>query len=106
MTFLRIPTRSDFPSYRFRIDLEAVSYEMRFRYNLRMNRWILDISSAEGTPIRSGIVLLTETDFFPYLKSSLLPPGDFVMVHETLEQINAGREDLGNSIQLFYNEAN
>lgn len=105
MALIKIPARSDLPSYKFRIALDGVTYVLKFRYNGRADRWFMDILTEAELPLRYGIKLLTETNIFPILKKENLPQGDFIIFHETGEQINATRLLLGEEVSVFYNEA-
>jgi len=102
MAIIKIATRSDFPSYSQRVELDGVIYNLAIRYNERMARWVLDIQDQEendiliGAPMLTGIPLLQQ-----YVKNDL-PPGDFILLHRDASDINAEREDLGDSVNLFY----
>ena len=106
MALLKIPTRNDLPSYLQRVELESVIYNLSFRYNERMDRWVMDIQDQEENNILMGIVLLTNVPLLQQYVIDGLPPGDFILLHrEEDNDANAGREDLGDSINLFYQES-
>jgi len=100
-----IPVRADLPAYTFQIDLEGKLYTFTFRYNERMDRWLMDIADENENPLLSGIVILTDYNLIERFKDDALPPGEFFALDESGEQKYAGREDLGNDIKLFYVEA-
>ncbi len=106
MSILQIPVRHDLESYEFPIELELVNYLLRFRYNARMARWIMDVAKTDGTDVVVGVPLLTN---HPHLlgrfRSSDLPPGRFMAVDTTSQAANAERDDLGATVLLLYDEA-
>ena len=48
----------DNPSYSYRISLEEISYKFKFYFNTRDNRWMFDLSYADGEPIVLGEALV------------------------------------------------
>lgn len=105
MALLKIATRADFPSYNQRVELDGVIYNLIIRYNQRMARWILDIQDQEEIDILIGIPMLTGVPLLQQYVKNDLPPGDFLLLHRDGTDINAEREDLGDSVNLFYQEA-
>lgn len=105
MATLIIPVRADLPAYKFQIDLEAKLYTFKFRYNERMDRWVMDIADENENALLSGIAILTDWDLIGRFKNDALPPGTFLAMDESGERKYAAREDLGNDIKLFYIES-
>ncbi len=104
MSTLELPVRSDLPAFEFTIDLEERLYTLSFRFNERKQLWSMDIKDSEGADILMGIVLLTDvniTDQYANI-SSEMPPGRFFVVDQTGERKNAGINDLGNDVKVFY----
>lgn len=104
MALLRLATRADFPSYNQRVELDGVIYNLIIRYNERMARWILDIQDQEENDILIGIPMLTGVPLLQQYTKTDLPPGDFLLLHRDGTDINAEREDLGDSVNLYYQE--
>ena len=105
MATLVIPVRNDLPAYEFRIDLESVTYTMRFRYNLRMQRWIMDLADGDGEDIIAGIPILINLDLLRQYSRSNLPPGTLFCVDYSGEEQNPDRERFGDSALLLYEES-
>jgi len=105
MALLKIATRADFPSYNQRVELDGVIYNLIIRYNERMSRWILDIQDQEEIDILIGIPMLTGVPLMQQYVKADLPPGEFLLLHRDGTDINAEREDLGDTVNLFYQEA-
>lgn len=105
MAQLEIPVRSDFKAYSFQIDLEGTVYTLRFRFNQRMERWIMDIATAADEDILNGIVVLTGVPLTDKYVYETLPPGRFIAIDQSGEGRNAGADDLGNDVRLIYEES-
>lgn len=105
MALIEIPTRSDLKAYEFQIELDGAVYTLGFRYNERMDRWIMDISSAVGTELLNGVVLLTNIPLTDDYVIDGAPPGRFICEDRTGQNADAGRDDLGNNIRLLYEES-
>lgn len=52
------------PDYRYYVSLEKVSYQIRFYYNERAERWIVDLSYSSGEPIVLGAALVSQYPMF------------------------------------------
>jgi len=105
LTTLVIPVRADLPAYTFQIELDGSLYTLTFRYNERMDRWLMDIADENEDALLLGIPILTDFNLIERFKDDNLPPGEFFALDESGAQKYAGREDLGNDIKLFYVEA-
>lgn len=105
MAVLVIPVKSEVPAHEFPIELERVVYTLRFRFNYRMERWILDVLTRDSVAIVTGVPLLTGVDLLGRYNSTELPPGNF-MVYDTTKNMNSpGFSDLGKTVQLLYFES-
>lgn len=105
MAFVEIPVRSDLKAYEFQIELDGVVYTLGFRYNERMDRWLMDIADSVGAEILNGILLLTNVPLTDDYVIDGMPPGRFFCEDRTGQNNDAGIEDLGNDIRLLYLEA-
>ena len=105
MAFSKIPVRADLPSYEFRIDLDGSTYTLAFRFNERMNRWIMDIKTENNVPVLLGSPVLIGTDFLARFQSDSLPPGELFTINLKDNFVDADREAFGNDVIILYNEA-
>lgn len=105
MATLELPVRSDLKSYEFTIDLEDGTFTLRFKYVERMDLWVMDIADAQNVDIVVGVPVQTNIDLFGQITKSDLPPGTFIALDETGQERDAGQDDLGNDVKLFYVES-
>ena len=105
MAFLEIPTNSDNEHFDFEIDLEGTVYTLEFKYNKRRDLWTMAILDASENLLLGDIPLLVDVPLLDQYVNENLPPGRFILLDETGEQRDPGRNDLGTTIKLFYDEA-
>lgn len=104
MLYFEIPLRSDFPSYFQKVTLDEVVYTLSFRFNARMNKWIMDISSSAGVALLEGLPL---TQGMPLTyrfvgRTADFPLGQFWIIDETEQGGDPDRDTLGQDIKLIY----
>jgi len=102
---IKIPTRSDLGNYTERIELDGSVYIFEFRWNDRFEQWVMDISDEQETPLVSGVVLFVGFELLHGLVSESLPPGRFIVLHDTEDSYEMKEEDLGDTVNLYYEEA-
>lgn len=105
MAILEIPVRNDLAAYEFRIVLESVTYFLRFSYNSRRSRWLMDIQNQDKEDVLVGIALLTDVDIRGLYKQEAIPPGLFLVFDTEGLQYNPEQFDLGNRVSLLYEES-
>lgn len=102
-TFQLLPVRSDLEAYTFVAVLDGVSYQLGFSFNYRSGLWSMDIASKDGTPIVSGLPVQTNvflTERFRWKPA--MPQGHFLPQDASGNNADAGRNDLGNNVQILY----
>lgn len=88
--------------YSFACDLEGVEYRFLVRWNDRDSGWYMDLSAADGTLLLAGKKLVLG---LPLLFRHRLvdgPPGELMAMDTTNSGVEAGLEDLGTRVQLYY----
>lgn len=105
MAIVEIPVRSDIPAYKFQITLEGTVYTLNFHFNLRLDRWVMDINDVDEVNIVTGIPLLYGLPLTDRYKNEKLPLGKFVVTDETGDQRNPTRDALGEDFKLLYKES-
>lgn len=58
-----LPLYAD-PDYRYTVTLEGIAYMIRLYFNERVQRWAIDLSYADGTPIILGESLVRNYPLF------------------------------------------
>lgn len=109
MSVLRLRGPSDSDTLQ-RVILEGVEYSLRWRYVQSSARWALDIRSADGVELATGIRVVQE---WPLLQanragrpSDTFPPGElFVLDPRTTGRVEPGLDELGADLVLLYVEA-
>jgi hypothetical protein len=104
MTFFQIPARNDLPWYQFKITLSGVIYTLVFRYNTRMQRWILDIADPAGNQIITGLVLLIERLVTSQYVTLALPPGPLFALDDTNQDAQPTLFSFGIDHTLAYGD--
>ena len=105
MGLLAIPTKTDVPAYDMTVTLDGAVYLFRFRFNYRMDLWIMDIAERDGTDIVAGVAVLSSVPLIAPLRDERLPPGLLMAIDQRGGDANAGRYDLGRDVVLLYEEA-
>jgi hypothetical protein len=102
---LAIPTSTDEPFYSQITTLTGVAYILTFEYRARLRRWAMTLGRGDGTPIISGIAVVTGTDLFRgYRYLDEVPPGELVVVPYGSDDATPDQEELviGGRCELTY----
>jgi hypothetical protein len=98
-----IPVGNDLPWYYFAIGLAGVQYTLRFRFNTRMSRWVMDIADAENNDLLTSLPLLIGRNLAgQYSSIPNLPAGTFFVVDETGQNSQPTRYSFGTTHTLYY----
>lgn len=98
-----LPLANDLPWYFFTIGLSGVQYTLSFRYNTRMDRWIMNVADALQNPILSSITLLINRVLagqFHYITS--FPVGTFFVLDSTNTDTQPTRYSFGTGNVSYY----
>lgn len=88
------------------ITLEGVTIGLRIWWNARAQVWQIDVSDAGGADLASGMVLAIGVPLLRrFGNRSDLPPGVLMAMDTSGQGLEAGREDLGARVRLYYDEA-
>lgn len=101
-TYISIPLKSDFPWYSFQTTLSGTLYTLTARYNVRSQRWMLDIGDASNNPILTGLPILVNRNINQQYVVSGAPVGYFFCVDNTQQENQPTRNSFGNTHELFY----
>lgn len=104
MAILKLPVSSEFPKFKFNTELDTETFIFSFRFNERMDRWIMNISDATEIPLIMGIPVLLGVPFYEQFKNPSLPKGRLFAINPESANTEAGSEDLGKSVFIFYSD--
>lgn len=93
MAALSLPTFPGRLAYRYEVELSGRAYQLALRWVEADGRWSLDVATADGAPLRSGIRVVADTPLLRLAADERLPPGDIVAYGATPGR-DPGRDDL------------
>ncbi len=102
--FLSVPARNDLPWYKFKITLSGVIYTLHFRFNTRMQRWMMDINDPSDNPILLGIPCLILRDMIGQYRTLAIPVGTFFCTDDTNQDTQPTLLSFGTDHTLWYED--
>jgi len=105
MSYLLIPTRVGLPDYSMRTSLDGRDFNLRFVWNMREERWYMDIRTDIDEPLALGVKIVSN---WPLLRGAefdlRLPQGMFVAIDATNDGSPPGLYDfgIGKRVELSY----
>jgi hypothetical protein len=90
------------PFFDLQMTLDDVAYTLQFRWNVRCERWFMDILDEQAsTLLQAGICLVAD---FPLtaVRTGRTPPGIFVALDTSGAGLDPTIDDLGTRVQLIY----
>lgn len=90
------------PNYRVSVVLAGTLYVLDVRWNGRDEAWYLDVSTEDGNPIRTGIKVVLGALLGGRVVSDDFPLGVFQAVDTTNAGAEAGFDDLGDRVQIYF----
>lgn len=90
------------PNYRVSTSLAGKQYLLDVRWNGRDEAWYLDISTEDGEPLRRGIKVVLGALLGGRAVDDRLPQGVFQAVDLTNSGRDAGLDDLGDRVQIYF----
>lgn len=97
-----ITTSQVLPYYSQRVTLEGSTYNIILKWNERDSVWYMSLLTDENVPLMSGVKVVSDFPLNRREASSDGPPGLFVAYDTSEEGIDAGFEELGERVLLFY----
>jgi hypothetical protein len=98
-----IPIEPGIAQQKMTIQLENGSYDLTFRWNVRMERWFMSIGDAQGEILNNKMIALNGPILY-YFSSRRLPPGEFMAVDMTSSNQPPGLNDFGSRVLMFYTD--
>lgn len=90
------------PYYEQVTTLEGTNYRFTFKWNKREGYWYFDLADADAVPIRSGIKCVLGTLLLKRVTDARRPPGEIACVDVTASGQDAGFDDFGSRVLLYY----
>lgn len=103
-TIYQLPMRNDVPWYTQQIQLSGVIYTLHFRFNIRSQRWIMDIRDPSDNYIIVGLPILIERDVAGQYVVANLPPGPFFAMDNTGQSNQPTVYSFGNTHSFYYQD--
>lgn len=100
----KVPLTSEFASFSQITDFSGVLYNLKFYYSERADLWYMDIKDSSQVDLLTGVPLQTNVPLNLQYTNTVLPSGTFIMLHESDKDLDAGRNDLGSSVNLYYDD--
>lgn len=97
-----VPLVPSIPNYRAGLTIESTQYLIDVRWNGRMEVWFLDLMTEAGEMIKAGIAIVLGAFLGRTAASADFPGGAFVAVDTSNEGQDAGIDDLGTRVLLYY----
>lgn len=101
-TLLLFPLRNDLPQYSFSITLTGVIFTFQMLFNVRMNRWIMNINDSAGNQILSGIPLLIDTNLTYQYATLAIPAGILFCGDNTNQDMQPTLNSFGLTNTCYY----
>lgn len=97
-----IPTRQDSEDYEVEVELSGVFFFLRFTWNYRSEYWYLTISDADRVVVAGNLKITVGTALLRTVPGTSKPAGELIAIDTTNAGLEAGLEDLGDRVLLFY----
>lgn len=99
-----IPWRN-LPSWQQEIVLDQIIFHLSFHWNALNEFWSIDIYDRDHEPIILGIKLVVDYDITSHYVNDALFPGAILVIDFSRDVEEIGRLDMGDRVQLVYQEA-
>jgi hypothetical protein len=90
--------------YQFICALDQSDYALTFRWSDRGSAWYMDITDTAGDLLLSGVRLSLGVGLLSRFSDYRLPAGEFITLDTSGQGVEAGRQDLGSRVRLYYVE--
>lgn len=100
-----IPFFNDQASFQEEVTLDGIPYLFKFTYNNRYDFWSMDILTKDEEPIVQGLKIVLNYELISRFRYLGVPAGELYAIDSTEKETRVNRENLGNTVQLFYVES-
>lgn len=89
-----------------RVTLDGAEFVLRVRWNSRAQRWVLDLYDAAEAPLALNLVLNVGVGLLgAFGRRADFPAGELIAYDTSRTGAEAGVDDLGTRVRLYYVEA-
>tara|TARA_B100000029_G_C17185594_1_gene818628 strand:+ start:141 stop:452 length:312 start_codon:yes stop_codon:yes gene_type:complete len=103
MATLEIPLSNQDPAFSFDTILDKNQYEFDFRFNSRVNIWMVDILDAREDSIINSLPVYSNRILTNFISNPNLPEGTLFFFTEG--RLDADRFTFGKEVKFYYEEA-
>lgn len=103
MAVLVVPTSQTLPSYRERVQFDGTAFQLRFRWNDRLQAWFFDVEDEDGAVLvyaRRVVIDSLLLRQFRYVVG--IPAGLITAFDTTLRDLPPLLDDFGTRVLLGY----
>lgn len=104
MIVFTIPMFTDVPWFRQQVTLSGNLYNLRFRFNVRSNRWIMDIADANNTDVLLGLPVLILRNLNNQFVVTGNPPGVLYADDNSQNDAQPSRLSFGIDHTMYYGD--
>lgn len=104
MSITKVPLLTGAADQSLSIELDGNPYRLRLAWNVRAESFALDVSTADGTPILTGIKAVANYGLISRHKSTLLPRGELYLVQDSGPPTRPTPELIGVSFNLYFHQ--
>lgn len=104
MAAVRIIT-TPYPDTTQRVELDGVLYTFRFLWSERGQGWHFNLADADGSPILSGVRMVTAFPLLYRFRHLAVPPGELYFFDTRDQQGVPTLEDMGERYRFYYVDA-
>lgn len=102
---LQVPLTPSVPAYHLETVLDDVTFVLDVRWNYRTEQWQVSISDADGAPLATGVALVLGAFLGRRTADARMPAGVLVLSDLSGAGVDAGFDDLGTRVCLYYYSA-
>lgn len=97
---LTLDSSHEYQQVEFQLDGET--FRMTFRWNKRIDSWIISLYEFDDTPIAVGRRITVGNFLFPWLVTENRPVGQLIAIDTEDEDADPGHDDLGSRVVVAY----
>lgn len=105
MNFFTITINTKLPWQKFQITLSEVIYTLEFRYNGRMDRWMMNINDSSGNQILQGLPILVNRNLTGQYSTLSIPTGVFFATDDSGQGVQPSLNSFSVDHTLWYASA-